>query len=189
MLPWGHLAVGYLAYSLAVRARSGGPPAGLAVAALAVGTQFPDLIDKPLVAWVSVLPAGRSLGHSLFFAAVCGVGLWYFGRRVGRLDVAAAFLFGQLAHTAADAVDPLVAGRWAELGFLFWPVTPAFRYPGDDRELVGYLLAESTTPPHHELGLFALAVALWVADGRPGPLEAGQWLRAHYRGVTSNSEG
>ena len=60
MLPWGHLAVGYLAYSLAVRVRSGGPPAGLAVAALAVGTQFPDLIDKPLVSWVSVLPSGRS---------------------------------------------------------------------------------------------------------------------------------
>ena len=38
----------------------------------------------------------------------------------------------------------------------------------EDRELVEYLLAELTTPPHHELGLFALAAALWVADGRPG---------------------
>ena len=189
MLPWGHLAVGYLAYSLAVRVRSGGPPAGLAVAALAVGTQFPDLIDKPLIAWVSLLPSGRSLGHSLLFAAACGVGLWYLGRRFDRPDVASAFLFGQLAHVVADALPAVLAGRWSELGFLFWPATSVFRYPGDDRELVEYLLAELTTPPHHELGLFALAVALWVADGRPGPLEAGRWLRARYRGVTSNPEG
>ncbi|PSQ17916.1 hypothetical protein BRC99_00275 [Halobacteriales archaeon QS_7_69_60] len=154
MLPWGHLAVGYLAYSLAVRGRTGGPPAGLATAALAVGTQFPDLIDKPLVAWVSLLPSGRSLGHSLLFAAACGVGLWYLGRR-----------------------------------FLFWPVTPAFRYPGDDRELVEYLLAELTTPPHHELGLVALAVALWVADGRPGLPEARSWLAARCRALVSPPDG
>ena len=189
MLPWGHLAVGYLAYSLAVRARSGGSPAGLAVAALAVGTQFPDLIDKPLVSWVSVLPAGRSLGHSLLFAAVCGVGLWHLGRRVDRPDVAAAFLFGQLAHVVADALPAALDDRWAELGFLFWPVTPVFRYPGDDRELVGYLLAELTTPPHHELGFFALAVALWVVDGRPGPPEARSWLAARCRALVSPPDG
>ncbi|PSQ43284.1 hypothetical protein BRD14_03355 [Halobacteriales archaeon SW_5_68_122] len=189
MLPWGHLAVGYLAYSLAVRVRSGGPPAGLAVAALGVGTQFPDLIDKPLVSWMSVLPAGRSLGHSLLFAAVCGVGLWYLGRRVDRPDVAAAFLFGQLAHVVADALPAALDGRWSELGFLLWPATPVFRYPGDDRELVGYLLSELTTPPHHELGLFALAVALWVADGRPGLPEARSWLAARCRALVSPPDG
>jgi len=190
MLPWGHLAVGYLAYSLAVRGRTGSPPAGLAVAALAVGTQFPDLIDKPLVSWVSVLPAGRSLGHSLLFAAVCGVGLWYLGRRFDRPDVAAAFLFGQLAHVVADALPAALDGRWAELGFLFWPVTPVYQYSADgDRVLTEFLLTQLMAPPHHELGLLALAGVLWVADGRPGPLEVGRWLRAHYCGVTSNSEG
>ena len=44
--------------------------------------------------------------------------------------------------------------------------------PRRPSELVQYLPAESTTPPHHELGLFALAAALWVADGRPGLPEA-----------------
>ena len=189
MLPWGHLAVGYLAYSLAVRGRTGGPPAGLAVAALAVGTQFPDLIDKPLVAWVSLLPSGRSLGHSLLFAAACGVGLWYLGRRFDRPDVASAFLFRQLAHVVADALPTALTGRWSELGFLLWPVTPAFRYSGDDRELVEYLLAELTTPPHHELGLFALAAALWVADGRPGLPEARSWLAARCRALVSPPDG
>ena len=38
--------------------------------ALAIGTQLPDLIDKPLTYQFAVLPSGRSLGHSLFFAAV-----------------------------------------------------------------------------------------------------------------------
>ena len=66
----------------------------------------------------------------------------------------------------ADALPTALAGRWSELGFPFRPVTPAVRYSGDDRKLVEYLPAELAT--HHELGPFALAVTLRVADGRPG---------------------
>ena len=50
VLPWGHLAIGYLCLSLAIRARWRVPPQGPAVIAVAIGTQLPDLIDKPL-AW------------------------------------------------------------------------------------------------------------------------------------------
>jgi hypothetical protein len=188
MLPWGHLAVAYIAYSLAVRVR-GDSPSGAAVLALAVGTQFPDLIDKPLVTWVALLPSGRSLGHSLLFALVCGAGLWLLGRRFDRLDVAAAFLFGQLAHVAADAVGPATAGRWAELGFLGWPVTPAYRYSADgERVLVEYLLTQLTTPPHYQLVLFGVAAALWIVDGRPGLLATRTWLRERYRTAVSNPD-
>ena len=43
MYPWGHLAVGYLCYSLGVRLCDQRPPAGVAMVPLTIGTQFPDL--------------------------------------------------------------------------------------------------------------------------------------------------
>ena len=63
MWPWDHLAFGYVWYTLASRGWDGRPPSNAAAIALAVGTQFPDLVDKPLAWWLDVLPAGRSLGH------------------------------------------------------------------------------------------------------------------------------
>ena len=68
MWPWEHLAVGYIAFSVMQRVggRQGVP--ALAVVALALGTQLPDLIDKLLGWGIGILPGGRSLGHSLLFA-------------------------------------------------------------------------------------------------------------------------
>ena len=66
MWPWEHAAVAYLCWAALDRraARS----EGAAVVAVLVGSQFPDLIDKPL-SWVfQVLPTGQSLAHSLLFA-------------------------------------------------------------------------------------------------------------------------
>jgi hypothetical protein len=65
MWPWGHLALGYLLYSPFARARFGRPPTDRATLLLAFGTQLPDLVDKPLAWRLDVLPAGRTLGHSL----------------------------------------------------------------------------------------------------------------------------
>jgi hypothetical protein len=48
MWPWGHLAVGYLLSAGAAYLRDHSSPRGLAVVALAAGTQLPDLLDKPL---------------------------------------------------------------------------------------------------------------------------------------------
>lgn len=57
MWPWGHVGAGYLVYTL-LRRHTGERPAGAAVLALAVGTQFPDLVDKPLGWTVGLLPGG-----------------------------------------------------------------------------------------------------------------------------------
>ena len=92
-------------------------PAGLAVAALAVGTRFPDPTDEPLVARVSPLPSGRGLGGSLPFAAACGVDLWYFDRRSGRPAVASTFPSGQLTHVIADALPTALVDRWSDPDF------------------------------------------------------------------------
>ena len=65
MWPWGHLAVGYLVYSGLSRWRFGRLPGSVATLAVALGTQLPDLVDKPLAWTVNVLASGRSLAHSL----------------------------------------------------------------------------------------------------------------------------
>ena len=169
MLPWGHLAVGYLAYTLAIRAHRRRPPRGPAVIALAIGTQLPDLLDKPLNAWVGLLPSGRSMGHSLLVALVLGLAVWYLARRYDHEAVGIAFGVGYVSHVVADSISLALAQQWAMLGYLLWPVTPAYRYPGEaDRDILAYLLVNLTTPPHFELGLFALAIVVWIYDGRPG---------------------
>lgn len=81
MFPLGHAAVAYLG-SVAVAAATRRPlPVHRALAPLAVGSQFPDLLDKPL-AYYGVLVSGRSLGHSIFTAALVLVGVRWLSTRV-----------------------------------------------------------------------------------------------------------
>ncbi|WP_135852532.1 metal-dependent hydrolase [Halorussus salinus] len=206
MWPWEHLAVGYLGYSLALRLAGRGAPRPWPVVALAVGTQFPDLVDKPLSWTLGVLPSGHSLAHSLFaalplaaLAVTVGVALdrWRDGttpdrRRDGdALDggrTGAAFAFGYLSHLPGDAFYPLLVGGPPNYDFLFWPVVavPSAETGVGFAEMVRTLfaryverLARGEVSPYLavELGLLASVVALWVADGLP-PL---RWLWSRIR--------
>ena len=170
MLPWGHAAVGYLCYSLFVRVSDRQPPAGPAVIALAVGTQLPDLIDKPLAWSLGVLPSGRSLGHSLLFAAVLAVVIWLVARRYERQREGCTLLLGHLSHVIADAIPALISGNWAEAGVLLWPIVPAYQYSDEmDRSIIGFFLElELTALPLPGVILTILAIGVWILDGRPG---------------------
>jgi len=170
MLPWGHAAVGYLCYTLWLRARNRHPPADLAVVALAVGTQFPDLIDKPLAWTFSVLPSGRSLGHSLVITAILAFGLWQLAQRFDRHREASAFLCGHLAHIVADMLPAVIAGEWIQLRTLAWPLVPVHVYPDElDRGLIEFFLTlEPAAVPTSGVVLTVVAVVVWVTDGRPG---------------------
>jgi len=169
MLPWGHLGVAYLAYTLVVRTLTGEPPRAWPAVALAVGSQLPDLIDKPLAWELGVLPAGRSLGHSLLF-----IGLVALAVRA-LIDAAsvttwAAFVFGQLAHTLTDAAPLVLDGSFAELGYLLWPVTPLAPVPGElQRDILTHILTTDVSPMRY-VGLvaFLLAAMVWWRDGTPG---------------------
>lgn len=168
MLPWGHVAVGYLCYSVGTRVRYRHPPQAGPVIALVVGTQLPDIIDKPLATWFGVLPSGRSLGHSLLFAVVLGLGVWWIATRRDRVRAGVALLVGHLTHVLVDALPAVVAGRWAELGYLLWPLTPVYRYPGElERELLPYLVA-GLTQLRLDTVLFVVALLVWIYDGTPG---------------------
>lgn len=177
MLPWGHVAVGYITYSLGIRGRYGCQPGGLHTIALVVATQLPDIIDKPLTTWLGVLPSGRSLGHSLLFVLLIGTVFWLLAEHAGLTGVAGGFLVGLLSHIVADAIGPMWDGRWAELGYLFWPLTPAFKHPADQERIFSeYLLVQLVSEPHHELALFGLAVVLWLYDGMPSVAEVRSWI-------------
>jgi len=170
MLPWGHLAVGYLVYSLGVRLRHGVPPEGPAVIALAVGTQLPDLIDKPLAWTFEILPSGRSLGHSLLFVVLLGVIVWTVGKRYNRRSAAGAFLVGYLSHMVVDVLPAVRAGQWEIVGALLWPLLPVYEYPGEQgRGIVEFLLAlDLTTLPLMGVVASVFMMGLWMFDGLPG---------------------
>jgi membrane-bound metal-dependent hydrolase YbcI (DUF457 family) len=130
VFPLGHAAFGYLLYIPFAWITDYRLPYGLTLGALLVGTQFPDVVDKPL-AYYGVLPSGRSFAHTLFFAAGLLVLLWAATRRLGGRDLAAAFGFGHLSHVLGDIVATVVTGSVGDLTFLLWPVFPAPQYTSD----------------------------------------------------------
>ena len=111
MRPWGHLAVGYFLYSPFACARFGRPPTDRATLWLAVSTQLPDLIDKPLAWRLGVLPAARTLGHSLLTITAVSVLVYAYFERRDCAHVALAFGVGYVTHPLVDGLFPLLNGQ------------------------------------------------------------------------------
>lgn len=181
MWPWEHLAVGYILYSGWRRARGRPRHSGPAVFVLAVATQLPDLVDKPLGWGTTVLPSGHSFAHSLLVAVPLVVAAFLVLRRRGHREVGVAFGVGYLSHLPGDMVYPLATK--GELGwrFLVWPVLPADPTPptslvGRTGELFGEFVAFLGTPAGLaylclEALLLVTALLLWYGDGAPGVTE------------------
>ena len=178
MWPWDHLAVGYLSYFLLTRVTPLERSTAATAVAGAVGTQFPDLVDKPLGWWLDVFPAGTGVAHSLLVAVpLCLVGLLV-GWRLGRREVAAAFAVGYLSHLPGDVLYPVALGGERKMWILLWPLTSA-PGPGTSRplshvlELVVDFLAFLATPRGLtylalEVLLLGCAALAWYSDGCPG---------------------
>lgn len=175
MWPWEHLAFGYLLYSGYLRVVGGHRVDGDEATVLFVGTQFPDLVDKPLAWALGILPSGLSLAHSiLFFIPVCVLLFVATDRRP-----ASAFCVGYGSHLLGDAMYPLATGEGVDLSFLLWPLLT--RTPSDTRGLAGNVIYYSDqfvaflgTPRGRvyllaELLLILLVIGLWATDGFPGP--------------------
>lgn len=191
MLPWGHAAVGYLLFTAYVRYRDGGGnpsrasglagsrhtgglagrPDGAAVLVLLAGTQFADLVDKPLGWYLGVLPGGRSLAHSLLVAGVVVAVVHWLAVRLGRPALGVAFAVGHLSHLAADALYPIVEGEWVDVYYLLWPIVQD-PDPVTDATVLETIASSALSPTGvFEAVLFLLAAGLWVADGTPGLAE------------------
>ena len=177
MWPWEHLAVAYLAYSALVHVREGRAPTAGQTVALALGSQFPDLVDKPLAWWLGVLPSGWSLTHSLLVAVPLCVVVLVTGRRVGRPTLASAFVLGYLLHLPGDAFYWVAFGDDPVLYFLVWPLLPGPSGTSTEflprvlRLFEGFVrLVSSPRGAWYVLGELLLvggAFAVWLADGAP----------------------
>ncbi len=186
MWPWEHLAVGYVCYSLLSHA-AGKRPRGWPVVALAIGTQFPDLVDKPLGWILGILPSGQSLAHSLLVAAPVVATVVLVGSLLGVRDSAVAFGVGYLSHLPADVAYPAFIGGSIRPGILFWPVVPAADSGTVELlEHLEHLLASYvsflSSPAGAlylgaEIGLLLLTVVLWHVDGYPGLPRVGRSRR------------
>jgi len=177
MWPWEHLASGYVVYSLANRAVGGKPPTGAEAMALTVGTQFPDLIDKPLGWGTSVLPSGISLAHSLLCAVPVSLTVIALARHAGVRKVGIAFAVGYFVHLPGDVVYPMALGGEPHLDFLLWPLletsaSPPASITGHVWHLLAQFFDLLATPTGRryavvELAVLATALGVWLLDGRP----------------------
>lgn len=188
MLPWGHLAFGYLVYTVGTRLWNRRAPEGAPTIVLAFGTQFPDLLDKPLNWWFDIFD-GRGIGHSLIATTLLCVLLFVVVRQYGRRDLAAAFSVGIFTHLIGDSWGALLSGRYAEASFLLWPLFPAPTYPKDSflehlREWFLYFESLSNVSPavllQSRFGLqfllLAVLIGVWAFDGFPGLGTVWQWV-------------
>ena len=180
MWPWGHLLFGYLVYTVGIRVWNRRGPRDVSTFALAFGTQFPDLIDKP-ANWYFDIYDGRAIGHSLFVMVPLCLVVYLLARKYERQGLGVAFAVGTLSHLASDALFPVVRGSGLNAPYLFWPLVPAPVYPSDSftdhfvrlQSKFGSLDAASI--PGLIDGGFGLYLAfvfgtigIWMLDGFPG---------------------
>lgn len=178
MWPLEHAAVGYLIYSLGLRLSGREPPTGTETIVLLVGTQVPDLVDKPLSWGLGVFPSGYAVGHSALVAVPLGIAGVLYGRRSGHTRTAVATVLGYWSHLLADMLSPLRTGDPALPARLLWPVVDTVPYETDyglARGLVyvrEFLEALQAVDPLDFLLLYvllpAVTVGIWVLDGAPG---------------------
>lgn len=183
MWPWEHLVFGYLLYSALVHI-SGRFPRDYPTLALVFGTQFPDLVDKPLAWTLGILVSGRSLTHSLLTAGLLLATLYLVSRRYNHSALAGAFAVGYLSHVAGDALSVVLSGEYYYLGFLAWPLVPA--YP-DSEGFIGHLSDFDVTAfSPLELGFAGVVVGIWIIDGLPGLAPLLTAPRRVYRRLSTN---
>ncbi len=191
MMPWGHLAVGYLLYSAGVRVARGHGPRELPSLALVFGTQLPDLIDKPLNWWFSVFD-GRAFGHSLLIMIPLSLAVYVVARRHDHGDLGAAFGSGLVIHLLTDGWLAILAGSVrANAPYLLWPIYPTPTYPKDSLadHVVAQVEAIRALPwgsPAELLTswlaiqalLLLVPLSVWMYDGYPG-VRTVRWLFRH----------
>ncbi|RLM49985.1 metal-dependent hydrolase [Halorubrum sp. Atlit-28R] len=127
MFPHEHLLVALLPIVVYVGIRDRQLPTRGVVFVTSIGSQFPDLIDKPLAHQFGVLPSGRVFIHSLPFAIPIAGCILVYGWQTDRLRVAGAFVVAYLLHVLGDTYQVLRTGKIP--ADLLWPFVAAQARP------------------------------------------------------------
>ncbi|OVE84111.1 metal-dependent hydrolase [Natronolimnobius baerhuensis] len=192
MWPWEHLVVAYVCYSLLVHVTWRRPPTTRETIAVAVGSQLPDLIDKPLAWTFGITDTGYAIGHSIVVVPFVCLAVFAITARFrdGRF-LTGAFSLAYGSHLVTDVLNPMRMGRDPELRVILWPLESP---PTDDHGgfldhfviyfvrytnqllsggLSGALLAQ--------LWVVVAVVALWLYDGAPIASDCVRIVRSRLR--------
>ncbi|NLV06473.1 metal-dependent hydrolase [Haloarcula rubripromontorii] len=123
VFPSEHFIIALLPVAVYALLRDRHLPSLQLVAVTFFGSQFPDLIDKPLAYELHLIPSGRVFMHSLPFAVPLSVAVIGYAVRTDRTRLGAAFSAAHLSHLVADnrqllSPDPYVPSD------LLWPLQP-----------------------------------------------------------------
>jgi uncharacterized membrane protein len=178
MWPWEHVVVGYIVFSLVSQLWRRESPRGGETLVVAFASLLPDLVDKPLSWSLGVVETGYGPAHSVFFAlplVALVVAVWATRDRLWR---GIAFATGYLLHLPGDIVHNATGRGGFAPEIVLWPVRAyagAAPNAGFLRESVlrvgvfrtQLLAGDLSLYAKVQLAVFALAVALWIADGTP----------------------
>lgn len=185
MWPWDHLAFGYPLFQV-LRALKPRPQLDdHTFFVLAIGTQLPDVIDKPLALSVGLLPSGLSLGHSFVFLAILTPLAVSISNRFGRPELAGALITGVASHLIGDVLFALLIGSPRPYQFIFWPVIPTVTETSvglgptiGERwsKYIKYLsTSRGTVYLFMNLTFNAMVLAVWIVNGTPGMMAVRRW--------------
>lgn len=179
MWPWEHLAFAYLLYSLFAHTVYRRSPDGAAAFLVVLGSQTPDLVDKPLSWTFGLTPTGHGVMHSILIMGPLLAGALLLTRGRSRRLVA-AYTIAHLSHLVGDLIyEPLLLNEPVILGRVLWPVVSLPAYGTDQGGLVGRAAVYFVRWAHHiatqgltplvifEFTLVFGVIALWVYDGAP----------------------
>ena len=123
VLPSEHFIIAFLPIAAYAVIRDQRLPSLPLIAVAFLGSQFPDLVDKPLAYELSLIPTGRVFMHSLPFAIPLAIAVVAYGIRTERVRLAVAFAFAHLSHLVADNQQLLPPNPRVSPDLL-WPLQP-----------------------------------------------------------------
>lgn len=129
MYPLEHFIVALLPVLAYVLLRDKELPSLRLVAVVFVGSQFPDLIDKPLAHQLGIVPSGRVFMHSLPIAVPFLLLVVWYGWKTDRTRLSAVFAFAHLSHLFADNYGLLLPPNPQVSPDLLWPFVEPVRRP------------------------------------------------------------
>lgn len=129
MFPPGHFLVAFLPVFVYVLLKDRQLPSLQLAGIVTFGSQFPDLIDKPLYHESIVTPSGRVGTHSLPIAIPIALAVLWYAYRTDRPRAGLAFVFAYATHILGDVYKTLLAPDRGIPPDLFWPLVEPIERP------------------------------------------------------------